>query len=369
MYCRTCGAEIAAEDKYCQKCGSVNEEAYPEMQQELTKEKTKKKYGFIIGGILIGVLVLVLGVFFMKPTIHEVDVATASSMIYSDEMESYYGDEFHIRGILVKDDRDNKNDNYYSLVASLEEMNAEDIDIVVFVYNQEIAEQVGTGSEIIIKGKLNEESGSGTIIVDEIEVLKEESIYYTDMETILADLDFYEGKKIVVTGRLYRELLKVQDWLFDVGGNQGIQVDGNVITDDFIKYLREGSVGIVSGTIVDTPDGKKFKIEKFEQNEQTKTMFENDTNPWLVSGIYQYGRWQDGALEGEKVTVIGTYIENFSYSNPQVIMDFENGQSLKLDSSPLCDYTPYFSNKQTIIVTGTLKRGGTGYILEVEGIG
>ena len=367
MYCKKCGAEVAEKDKFCYKCGSLVEidetvdfiksNENKEIDDSKTNTKKKKKYliGAIIAVILIGTLVLLVP----KTEEHNLDVVKASEILFSDQVSEYYGDVFNITGILLKNPN---NEGYYSLVSSLSEMNATDVNLVVFTYDGELPEQVGTGSEVIIKGKIKEDSSSSVIVAEEIEVLKEDSIYYTDVLTILEDSDYYVGKKVVLTGRLTRNVLHGYDSIVDLLGSNELIIAGNMTTAEFVKEIKDGSVAIFSGTIQKDESILKLKIDTISHTEDTKQAFNQFIEAYSVSELYSYS-WDDG----EVVAVYGKYVENGSYSVPYSVCDLKTGQYISINA--MVDFKDYLSNDQVVVLTGYLYRTGTGYRLDVARFG
>lgn len=382
MKCEKCGHKVNNEDKYCQKCGNeikkseIHEkeinannvdkqtnENQVQPKKEETKDKQSKKKTKIILGTIIGViiaLIAIIGIFSMPKDV-EIEANELARLINSGEEDKYQNDNLYIHGYLVRDTRENitnEDKGYYTLVSDIDNWE-NSTNILVFIYEKKLDENLGTGSEVVIHGQLRDSDtdSMGMVIANDIEIKKKvDSIYTLDFEKI--ENNKYIDKQIKISGRMI-DLLGQGHFLSDEELNHAVELKG--LTEfEFASYFKNGSYATITGTL--TKD-KTIKVDKILQDESTKKM------------SYDYGIsvsecYHSYLSEGEEVTIHGTYTKNGSYSVPYAIMDDETGQFIALTTfTESIDLDKYFESNEQCVITGNIFEGGTGYVLEVIAIG
>lgn len=382
MKCEKCGHKVNNEDMYCQNCGNeikkseiheteinannvdkqVNKKQVQPKKEE-TKDKQSKKKTKIILGTIIGIiiaLIAIIGIFSMPKDV-EIEANELARLINSGEEDKYQDDNLYVHGYLVRDTRENitnEDKGYYTLVSDIDNWE-NSTNILVFIYEKKLDENLGTGSEVVIHGQLRDSDtdSMGMVIANDIEIKKKVDPIYTLDFGQLAN-NKYIDKQIKISGRMI-DLLGQGHFLSDEELNYAVELKG--LTDfEFASYFKNGSYATITGTL--TKD-KTIKVDKILQDESTKKM------------SYDYGIsvsecYHSYLSEGEEVTIHGTYTKNGSHSVPYAIMDDETGQFIALTTfTESIDLDKYFESNEQCVITGNISEGGTGYILEVIAIG
>lgn len=383
MKCEKCGHKVNNEDMYCQNCGNeikkseiheteinannvdkqANEKQVQFKKEEKTKDKQSKKKTKIIVGTIIGfviALIAIIAIFFMPKDV-EIEANELARLINSGEEDKYQADNLYVHGYLVRDTRENvtnEDKGYYTLVSDIENWE-NSTDILVFIYEKELDDNLGTGSEVVIHGQLRDSDTDsvGMLIAENIEIKRQvDPIYTLDFEQ-LENTDYID-KQVKITGRMI-DLLGQGHVFSDNELNYAVELKG--LTDaEFANYFKNGSYATVIGKLT---DDKTIKIDKILQDESTKKL------------SYDYGIsvsecYQSYFSNGEEVTIHGIYLKNSFASVPYAVMDEETGQFIALTTfTESIDLDKYFESEEQCVITGNISEGGTGYILEVIAIG
>ncbi len=360
MKCKKCGHEINEGDLFCENCGSPIEV----QEKNIQKSKGNKKTKIFIGVILVIILVL-CGLFYIgsKPKDIKMEASELLKVINSEDekkVEEYYGDNLYVHGYLVRDTREHSNnekDGYHILVPSME--NLEDSsDFVLFTYEGELDENIGTGSEVTVQGKLGKknEDSSDLLIAEEIKIIKkEEPVYEIDFEKLD---EKYIGKKVQICGRMI-DLLGKGHYITDLELNNALELKG-LTEQEFTSYFKNGSMATIIGTLKE--DGK-LEVENITQNDYSKDM------------SYDFGLsvgdcYNTSFEKAEEITIHGKYLRNPFYSVPYAIGDENGSQFIELRfSNSSINLDKYFESGEKCVISGYISEGGRGYVLDVTAIG
>lgn len=381
MYCQKCGNGISEGDMFCQKCGwkvegdkieegiglsGIENEKNQKPEEEIIdsiKTKKNRKKTKILFGVSVGIivsLIAVFGIFFM-PKDTDIEAGDLAKLINNGEADKYYSDNLYVHGYLVRDTREmstNEKENYYILVSNIENWE-ESTDSLVFVYEEGLEDNLGTGTELIVQGHLKDNSNDSVnmLIGEDVEIKKiVDPIYTLDFEQ-LKNTEYID-KQINITGRMI-DLLGQGHFLADEELNNSVALKG-LTEAEFANYFKNGNYATITGIL--TKDNT-IKVDKISQNEFTKKM------------SYDYGMsvsecYQSYFSNGEEVTIHGIYLKNSFASVPYAVMDEETGQFITLTTfTESIDLDKYFESEEQCVITGNISEGGTGYILEVIAIG
>lgn len=183
MKCEKCGNEINDEDVFCQNCGwKIERENKVESKDNIDDRKInnslsghkKKKTKLIFAIASIFVVIIAVIVFFMLSTPKDVKIEakTLAEEIYNGDVDKYNSTNLFVRGYIVRDTRNvnNEDDGYYMLVSDIENWETLDTSqMVVFQYEEGLKDDIGTGSEVVVQGrlKIQEDSPDMSILVGE----------------------------------------------------------------------------------------------------------------------------------------------------------------------------------------------------------
>lgn len=361
MKCEKCRHEINKGDLFCENCGS-SVESY---EKNIQKSNGKKKNKIIIGAVLVVILVLG-GLFYMeyRPKDIEMEASELSKIMNSEDekkVDEYYGDNLHVHGYLIRDTRefsDNEENGYYMLVPSMENLDdLESSNLILFAYEGKLDEDIGTGSEVTIQGKLEKNKDSIVLLnAKEIEIIKkEEPVYQIDIE----ELDEkYVGQKVQIYGRMI-DLLGEGHYIADLELNNVLKLKG-LTEQEFASYFKNGSMATVIGTL--NKDGE-LDVKNITQNEYSKEM----SYDFGLSVADCYNTLFGNA---EEITIHGKYLRNPSYSVPYAIGDENGSQFIELRfSNSGSDLDKYFESGEQCVITGYISEGGRGFVLEVTAVG
>lgn len=375
MKCEKCGNQIKEGDLFCQNCGNKLESSNPNEEyvddsiitnsskevNENKGHKIKRKKGIFIGIFLLGITLIVSVLILSKPKDIEISTSELSKAILENELDDYNSNNLHVKGVICRDTRNsskNEKDGYFILLSKLDDIDTGE-NMIVFKYNKDIPEDVGTGSEVIVHGQLENDKDSEItfLVADDVEVLnKKESIYDVDFDEL--EQNDYTSKKIKITGRMVY-LLGKGHYITNEDISHSIKLNG-LTESEYAKYYKNGSYVVITGRL---GDDHCLDIEKIEQNEFSKEM--STKYGATVSQCY------DNMIEdGTEITISGIYERNVSYSVPYAIADSETGQfiSLSLPDSSI-NLEDYFESGDYCVLSGYISMGGTGYILTVTAIG
>lgn len=360
MKCNNCGKELKDDDIYCTSCGAKVDN--PQITLNNQKKEKKKNRLLVIAITLVIVFILAItGIIFLtQPKDIDLEANELSSIIAEEKTSDYYGDNLNVHGYLIRDMRDysdNEDYGYYILVSNTE--NLEDYsNAVYFSYDGNIDDDLGSGSEVIIHGKLKEKSEESfeLLVANDIEVIKrEDPVYQVDLENISSQ---YVGEKIQITGRLI-DLLGQGHYITDYEINNSLQLKGLTETQ-FAEYFKNGSWANVIGVL--NADGT-VEVEKIIQNEYTKA----SSYDFGLSVSDCYNTIFESEVE---ITVHGEYLRNPFYSVPYAVGNTETGQFIELRvSNSSVKLDDYFESGEQCVVSGYIKEGGRGYYLAVTAIG
>lgn len=221
MYCQNCGYELKEGDKYCENCGAkieteptkINkiENDYVKQINQDNQNVNKKSNNKVIITILISILIIALGVFLFfgsQPKDINLRVIELVQLIQNKEEVKYSGDNIHVEGYVLLDLEQYNgvelNSDYFILVPS---MNEDSIEYMLFCKNIEVLpENLGTGSEVILHGKLdiNEENFTTTLDVESIEIINkvEPVVTVNSVTELLENSNKYLNKTVSVISQL-----------------------------------------------------------------------------------------------------------------------------------------------------------------------
>ena len=247
MFCQKCGNEISKEDTFCDKCGA-------EVKKGEVKNKDKKpiKKNKILKIVLPLVLVIVCGlggIYYIgsQPQDYHMEAdELAKIMLNEEEMEKYYEDNLYIHGyiarnISVQNNLSAESNHMYSLYSENDQSNP-----LAFSYEKGLDDDIGSGSEVILKGTLGclSESKIPILLVKEIDIKnREEPIYPVgDLEDLVKVYDKYLNKKISVVGNLnyYYSYILTND-------DDSIQLVLNNVDEEQVKDVEDTTNCVVVG--------------------------------------------------------------------------------------------------------------------------
>lgn len=359
MKCKNCGKKLNNKDLYCTSCGTKVNEAQINLNTQQT-EKKKKLLVLIISIVIVFALTITGIILLTQPDNIDLEAKELSSLIAEEKTSEYYGDNLNVHGYLIRDMTDSSNSEdygYYILVSDVESLE-NDSNIVYFSYSGEMDDNLGSGSEVIIHGKLREKSNDSfeILVADNIEVIeKEDPVYQIDFENISNQ---YIGKKIHITGRLI-DYLGQGHYISDSEINNSLQLKG-LTEAQFAEYFKNGSWANVIGVLND--DGT-ISVEKIIQNEYTKEL------------SYDFGLSVNDCYSTKfgpqvEITVHGDYLRNPFNSVAYAIGNTETGQFIELEvSNSSVSLDDYFESGEPCVISGYITEGGRGYILKVTAIG
>lgn len=373
MKCEKCGNEINDEDVFCQNCGwKIERENKVESKDNIDDRKInnslsghkKKKVKLICAIASIFVVIIAVIVFFMLSTPKDVKIEakTLAEEIYNGDVDKYNSANLFVRGYIVRDTRNvnNEDDGYYMLVSDIENWETLDTNqMVVFQYEEGLKDDIGTGSEVVVQGrlKIQEDSPDMSILVGENIEIKErvDPTYTVDFEELNKE---YVGKKITISGRMIN-VLGDGHYLSDIDISHALRLNG-LTDDEFASYFKNGSFATVTGVLTNDAE---IDVEKIDQNQFTKDKSLEYGKP-VRDYVNSYVNL------GEEITVRGIFVKNGSYSVPYSIQDDETGQFISL-SVPYenIDLDEYFQSGEYCVLTGYISEGGTSYVIDITAIG
>lgn len=397
MKCRKCGYEISENDNFCQNCGCKvdkteivsestknNESNITGLDNESSTEKsikpistpngekgTNKKKRRTIIGVIIGIIVIAITIItlIVWPKEVEIEADKLASLIYEGNEAQYYLDTLYVHGYLVRDTKNTSNDSgYYILVSDIENwQNISDLDeMLIFTFEKGLDANLGTGSEIIVKGKLrgqNEDYATDLLIGESIEIKSiVEPVINIDFNELNNSWTKYIDKRVKISGRMI-DVLGIGHYLTDDEIDNSICIKG-FTENEFRSYYKRGSKGIVTGVLKYDKDEVYIQVEGIEQNDFTQELsYEYGVS---VSDCYYYHFGN-----GIEITIHGKYIRNATYSAPYAIQDENSYQFIVLDTSYFggVDLDDYFESGQSCVITGYIYETGTGYRIDVQAIG
>lgn len=197
MKCIKCGAEISGNDIYCGNCG---EKLAQEKNPQTTEKKPQKKKMFRIAVCaVILVIAAAAGIlFFGQPEEIELEAKDLGTIDDQETKDRYAGDILYVHGYLAR----SLDDSYYVLYSD-----ADSEEGIAFKVESGLDEELGDGSELIVKGTLGNEEDTPSLtflFAEEIQVIeKVEPVYAVGfVEDLLADVLSYDNKKVSVMGML-----------------------------------------------------------------------------------------------------------------------------------------------------------------------
>lgn len=381
MYCQKCGYKLEEGDKFCQQCGNKiensdeskvgnNKDEPPRiiMKEEKVenvtpnKKSNKGKKSMIIGVALLAFIVLGIGFLFSGKSI-DLSIQEYLDLQMNGQLVEYEGYELNIKGYLYRDTRENSNesDGYYGLTNVSDVINMqEDFGLILFTYDGEIGEDAGSGTEVIVTAKMQEESD--TLLASNVEIInKVEPIYTVELATILQNPEKYHGKKVMFAGRMI-DVFGQGQAVVDMSADNALIIDG-LTEKEFAEFVQEGSIGTIVGTFENREGYPVIIIEDVKRDNQFD--YYADLVARSVNDCYN----DYFLFDGDEVSIYGTYYTNFSFSNPTVLCDLNNSQFISLTTTMGVNLDNYLVSGKNYILSGVIREGGTGFILEVEGIG
>lgn len=401
MKCKNCGFEISEDDKFCENCGCKIEkkeivehknetEKLEDTPKEITKIEVSEKLNYqsnkevkkeenklldknkgnntkIIIGVVIGILILFGGLFVLnlKPKDVQIEVGELYKSI-NEESDEFYSDNLFVHGYIFRDTRDvsEEKKGYYTLVSNPDALNnpEAEFEYVLFTIEEGLDENLGSGSEVTIKGKLIKEDENRYVNIVQAEELtvhnQVEPIHVFNSTSELIDQsDKYLNKTVKVLGKLiitnmsgsYVTDEKIVDsiWLYGISSSELFDVQ------------QRGEWCIVTGKLILDGSTLAIEVENIEQNEDTDLMgleF-NDIS-------IEYAERNFDKLKGKEVSIRGGIGQTLKEKEPGVYVvaleDFDTGKLMELIGN-----VPTVGDCE-ILVTGILEEKDSYIVLNVS---
>lgn len=304
MFCQNCGCKLDDDALFCPNCGKkmTNEEIYKiekeksgvlkdgDRKSDITKPFNvgKKKKKVILSSFLTAVVLVMVGVLFYSIENREVKIeaSTLGSDINEGKANKYKNKELEIHGYLIRDVSHLDDQNYYySLAFNLDD--EKDINNqIVFSVNGGLDTSLGTGSELIIKGKvrLGNDDYSTIILVENSEDISVKNIVSpvfepSSVEDLLNNFTKYIDKEIMVTGVISSD---TEDMLLcNKDYSSGVTLVG-ISTSEILSKVDLNTWVTVKGQF--TVKGQNFTldVESIDNNE-----IMNELYPDQVCNLYE----------------------------------------------------------------------------------
>lgn len=133
-----------------------------------------------------------------QPEEVHIEASELNSILYSEKLDEYFGDDLYVHGYLIRDEEMEEEHSY--ILAG----DKNDTEGLIFSCEEALEEDLGTGSELIVKGTLSREEGESavTLVSTEIEV-KEKilPIYeFKSVTALLKSANDVVNKRVCVKG-------------------------------------------------------------------------------------------------------------------------------------------------------------------------
>lgn len=213
MFCTKCGSELKEGNLYCEKCGHKVEvepevtEIKPEKKPQKSddgKKADKKKIIIIVAAIVV-VIGAIVGFIVYKASMPKDVSMTINEFakLGEQEKEKYVGDNLSITGYMYRDTTQEsvEDEGFYGITEDGAKANENpEMDTwVEFKYEKNLGYDVGTGSKIVVNGKLEKDDANGgeiTFVAEDVEILekKDNFVYEGDVDGLCENMDKYVGK-------------------------------------------------------------------------------------------------------------------------------------------------------------------------------
>lgn len=289
-------------------------------------------------------------VFLLGPKEIEIEAKDLAAIISSDEVEQYAGDTFIVHGFIFRDTRDwsnNEEDGYYSVCDDPNDENS--AEIVVFKYKDGIADDIGTGSEVIVTGTLDEDGV--LLLATNIEIVKKVDpvLTFADVDELLAKSNDLINKKVQVVGLLDNTLDDGVALLNDAE-------DKGIVLQKLSKPKdMEYGIYTITGKFYYKDGNATIDVEKYQLEEARESVPYFDSLEELLALGHKY--------RDKKISVNG-YIQCAGAT--AYMMSGE----LPIELKGVSDKEAYELNGGYTVITGILRGGQHDpFYIEVEQIG
>ena len=255
MKCKKCGYVLNGDEKFCPNCGSS------------IRKKRKKRF------LLFPLLIVIVGAIIMvgyvrNQNLNEVIEISAKELLKEDTIDQYKRNPLVIHGYLYSD-----YDGKYYMTGS---ENSKDTTLQIFYDSKVLNNELGSGSSITVKGKLDDKD-SYSMHCSSLKVDKkiERNHEFTDVKQLINVIKKYEDIKINVQGFLKAN---EDNHIYLTNEDESANIDiPNLDLETFEAYADQyGTMAEVEGFIRKKDDTYVLEYEKLNQNEYTKKINEEN---------------------------------------------------------------------------------------------